>query len=312
VEGALQFVPRAEGYGPEFNQADFGLTPLPRVEIHEGLIFASLDPGAPSLRDYFLGIAPYLSYVAAGGSRKLQVLGYYEYTYDANWKLICENTVDDYHAQYLHGLAFAQRAKIQNQVKRGAHMEGANSREFEKTRRSHDCGMHGAIEWEAASEDLRLQDERKRHVHLGVFPSLVMLYHPVLDLTNLRVVKPIGVERTKVVTYCLGPAGADESHKNQIAENFNSLFGPCGRVGVDDILAFAQVQRGLKARTGGDVLVTRGVQRADGWAADEHAIRSFWNGWRRYMAEPAESPAAAMPAAASDRRGPVSAQTGRR
>jgi hypothetical protein len=167
--------------------------------------------------------------------------------------------------------------------------------------------MHGAIEWEAASEDLRLQNERKRHVHVGIFPSLVMLYHPVLDLTNLRVAKPLGVERTKVVTYCLGPADAGESHKNQIAENFNSLFGPCGRVGVDDVLAFVQVQKGLKARTGGDVLVTRGAQRADGVAADEHAIRSFWNGWRHFMLDAAESSAAAMPSAASEARRPVSA-----
>jgi p-cumate 2,3-dioxygenase alpha subunit len=314
ADGALQFVPRSEGYGPEFNQDDFGLVPLPRVESFEGLIFASLDPDAPDLKDYIGAITPSLTYVATYGDRKLQSLGYYEYTYNANWKLICENTMDDYHAQYLHGVAFAQRSKIVFNLEGvgGSHVKGTKALLYEKTRECFDFGMHGTIHWEEVPETLRLQQKRTRHAHVAVFPTFLMLYHPVWDVTGIRIVKPLSVDRTKIMTHCLGPADAPEEVKRQIAENFHSSWGPGGRVGVDDIVAFEQVQKGLKAKTAGDVIITRGLERAQGGPADEHALRSFWNGWRHFvLGEGQQTPAAVPLETSGAQRRAHNAQTGR-
>lgn len=284
LDGALRFVPKQEGYGAAFRKEELGLVPVPRVDTFEGLVFASLDENAPPLRDYIGAIAPNLTYVATYGNRKLQSLGNYEYTYNANWKLICENTMDDYHPQFLHALAFAQRAKAFNlEGQGGTHTDGPRAARFYKTRECLDFGIHGTIHWEEMPETLRLQHERTRHAHVSVFPTFLMLYHPVWDVTGIRVVKPISVDKTKVLTHCLGPEDATDEMKRQIAESFHSSWGPGGRVGVDDIVAFEQVQKGLKAKVGGDVLITRGLDKPQGGADDEHAMRSFWNGWRQFM-----------------------------
>lgn len=295
LDGALAFVPRVEGYGPGFRLEDFGLVPVPRVETFEGLIFASLDENAPPLADYLGDIAPHLASVASGGSHRLQVLGSFEYTYKANWKLICENTIDDYHVQYLHGLAFSQRAKILQQEglsALGGHMGDAKSRQFELSRETLDCGIHGTIQWEGDPASMVLQHERTRHIHAAVFPSFLILYFPALDVTTIRVIKPVRVDFTRVLTYCLAPADASDERKKEIAQQFHSPGGPGSRVGVDDVVAFELVQKGLQARTGGDILITRGLDRARGRAGDEHAQRSFWNGWRRFMLDEQVKPVA--------------------
>jgi len=48
---------------------------------------------------------------------------------------------------------------------------------------------------------------------------------------------------------------------------------------------FSRVQKGLQARSVGPVLINRGMHRPDpvGGAADDHAVRGFWGGWRRHM-----------------------------
>ncbi len=50
--GALLEPTFEEGYDDNLSREQFGLTPLPRQDAYRGLIFASLSPTGPSLREH--------------------------------------------------------------------------------------------------------------------------------------------------------------------------------------------------------------------------------------------------------------------
>lgn len=276
LEGRLIDVPRVEGMGTAFRMENFGLKAIPRVAIFHGMIFGSLDPSAPEFDEYLGPAREYLEYVATYEGEEQQVAGYYEYSFDANWKLLMENTLDDYHAEYLHGAAFAQRRTIYRQAE-------ANPQSAERTPKM--LGRHGALDWNDTDVALLVQKRRRRRVYAGIFPNCLALYHPGWDVTGLRILLPERADCTRVLTYCLAPLSADKNAMRDVAERFHYSWGPGGRVGVDDLLVLRRLQKGLQAATAGDVLITRGAERS-GWkgtSADETAVRGFWNGWREYM-----------------------------
>jgi phenylpropionate dioxygenase-like ring-hydroxylating dioxygenase large terminal subunit len=285
-DGRLVNVPRCEGQGPEFRLEDYPLASVARVESLYGLIFASLDSKVPPLSEYVGQAAPYLEQVALYDGKPQEVYGTYEYVYEGNWKLICENTVDDYHPQYLHAPTYQEsQRRLGGLGISGAFMGGRSAADLEATRRSLDLGFHGFITWRAQDRNLHHQTARKDHLHISVFPSLLLLYDPIRDVTGIRVIKPEAVDRTRVVTACLGPADASEERRRGIAARFNQNWGPTGRVGPDDITCFEYIQKGLRAKAGGDVLMTRGLELGPlgGRAGDEQSVRAVWNGWRHFM-----------------------------
>jgi p-cumate 2,3-dioxygenase alpha subunit len=294
-QGRLNLVPREEGYGPDFDKASHGLIPLPRVDVFHGLIFASLSEDAPALADYLGTAAPYLHEVATYNGAPQEAVGSFEYSYDGNWKLLYENTLDDYHAEFLHAQIYKNAPgfryggdytrqglpaqKRSGEGKAGAAANGEASRSCAK------LGLHSVLEWHDPQDKMQLQKERTHRVNIAIFPAFLGVYHPVLDMTGLRIIKPDGVGRTRVLTYCLVPAGLEKAKKDAVAERFNSAWGPGGRIMMDDLRALSLVQQGLQAKIASDVLSTRGLHRGGerGSVADEHSIRGFWDAWRQYM-----------------------------
>ncbi|HZR03402.1 MAG TPA: aromatic ring-hydroxylating dioxygenase subunit alpha [Burkholderiales bacterium] len=277
--GCLLSVPRQEAYGTGFDRAAYSLVPVPRFEEHKGMLFANLSADAESLETFLGECIPYLDHVAEYDGQKLVSVGSYEYEYQGNWKLLMENTLDDYHAEYLHDYAFAQRADLFEMTGTSGFQETAGSRW------SVELGIHGAYDQFDHERTLVIQRNRPRRVYVGVFPAFIALYHPVWDVTGLRVIKPIAIDRTVVTNYCLVPQGADAETRKAIAERFHYSWGPGGRAGVDDIWIFDRIQRGLNAESAGRLLINRGMHRPGprGGPADDHAVRGFWAGWRRYM-----------------------------
>ncbi len=286
LDGTLVSVPRVAGQGSDFSVANCGLLSPPRVETYDGMIFASLNPDVPALADYIGAAAKYVHDVASYLGRPLEVYGTYEYSFKGNWKLICENTIDDYHPQYLHGDTYRESARRLGGLGiSGAFMGGRSAQELEASRRNEAIGMHGYLAWRAEDRNLKHQSERTLHQHISVFPSLLALYDPIRDVVGFRIVKPEAADKTSITTICLGPADASEERRRGIAERFNHNWGPTGRVGPDDILCFEYLQKGLRAKAAGNVLITRGNDGdiRYGEPADEHAVRAVWNGWRHFM-----------------------------
>lgn len=286
TRGRLALVPRQEGYRDGFDKAALGLVPIARVETFHGLVFANLDPDAPDLLEYLGPAEPHLREIATYEGRPMESMGCFEYTYEGNWKLLYENTLDDYHAEYLHSDVYrgAPGFRYGGDYMRQK-VAASAEKEPDASRSCSSVGLHSILEWHDPPEKMQLQKTRTHRLNAAIFPAFLGIYHPVLDMTGLRIIKPETVDRTRVLTYSLAPADASTAEKQAIAERFNAAWGPGGRIMMDDLRCLGFVQRGLKARAGGDVLITRGMHRAGttGTVADEHSIRGFWDSWRKFM-----------------------------
>lgn len=88
------------GMPADFRLEEHGLNKL-KVEVYNGVVFASFDPDAPGLGTYFgPDVTPWYERVFDG--RKLTILGYSRQRIPGNWKLMQENIKDPYHPGLLH------------------------------------------------------------------------------------------------------------------------------------------------------------------------------------------------------------------
>ena len=103
-DGNLKTVPGAESYGPAFDKADFALGEVPKFDSYRGFCFVNFNADAEPLEDYLAGATEYIDLVVdQSPSGKMQVIeGTQEYDIAANWKLLVENSFDDYHLLSTH------------------------------------------------------------------------------------------------------------------------------------------------------------------------------------------------------------------
>lgn len=103
--GRLIGVPDAEGYSAEFNRLKQALPAPPQVECYRGLYFVNFSATAPSLHDY-LGNARELIDLTMDSAEPLGgwkiIRGTAKLMIRANWKLLAENSTDNYHFRTVH------------------------------------------------------------------------------------------------------------------------------------------------------------------------------------------------------------------
>jgi phenylpropionate dioxygenase-like ring-hydroxylating dioxygenase large terminal subunit len=104
--GELVGVPfHADAYGGEAGLRRTGRTllPAPRVATYAGMIFASLDPGAPDLEDYLGDVRFFLDYYMRQSEEGPEISGPQRFVVKANWKIAAENfSGDSYHTPHTH------------------------------------------------------------------------------------------------------------------------------------------------------------------------------------------------------------------
>src|SRR5690348_17231441 len=103
-DGKLYAVPGQSAYPESFDKNEYGLKEPPRVAAYGGLVFVSFDASVEPLEDYLGYAREYIDLVLdQSPSRRLEVIhGTQEYEIRANWKLLVENSFDDYHLLTTH------------------------------------------------------------------------------------------------------------------------------------------------------------------------------------------------------------------
>ena len=104
-DGTLQAVPNSnDAYFGELDQSKWGLTPVAQLDSYKGLIFATFDPGAPSLLDYLGEMTWYLDTFFDRREGGVEVIGgIHKWVAPCNWKLPAENFGGDaYHVPWSH------------------------------------------------------------------------------------------------------------------------------------------------------------------------------------------------------------------
>src|SRR5712675_1725790 len=98
-DGQLLRVPGDDAYAGSLDKAAHGLRSPARFEDYRGFWFMCLDAGASPLHDYLADAKDYIDLVIdQSPSGRMEIIaGVQEYDVAANWKLMVENSVDDYH-----------------------------------------------------------------------------------------------------------------------------------------------------------------------------------------------------------------------
>ena len=309
-DGRLYAVPGQSAYPPSFDRAKLGLMEPPRVEGYRGFVFLNFDANAVSLLEYLGAAREYIDLVLdQSPSGRMEILhGTQEYDIRANWKLLVENSFDDYHLLTTHSTWLDYLKSSGVEVKRpekghllpshglGKDLGNGHGTTDNVNFRGRPVAAWIPIYGEAAKPELarlraelvqRLGEERARRVadtnrNLLIFPNLVLLDG---SSVSVRSFQPLAPDRMRVRAWALGPVEETPLARQVRLDSFLTFYGPGGFATPDDIAALEAVQEGLGAYK--EVQwspLTRGIAKeGDQLNTDEAHLRAFWVQWAKLM-----------------------------
>jgi p-cumate 2,3-dioxygenase alpha subunit len=309
-DGALYAVPGQAAYPPSFDKTQFSLVEPPKVDSYKGFVFLNFDPNAVSLDEYLGNAKEYIDLVVdQSPSGQMEVIqGTQEYDIKANWKLLVENSFDDYHLITTHSTWLDYLRNSGVEMKRPAKGQLLPSHGLGK-----DLGNgHGTTDnvnfrgrpvarWipiygEAAKPELekiraelvaRLGEARATRVadtnrNLIVFPNFVLNDG---SSVTIRTFQPVAADRMRVTAWALGPKEESPTARAVRLDSFLTFYGPGGFATPDDIAALESVQQGLATyREIPWSVINRGMAKQEPQLnTDELHLRAFWIQWDKLM-----------------------------
>ena len=310
ADGNLAIVPGKESYPPNFDQSKFGLQQVPRAEQYRDFWFVNFDPNAMPLTDYLAGAKEYIDLVVdQSPSGKMELIqGTQEYDIAANWKLLVENSFDDYHLLSTHAtwLKYLKDSGVEMQAPAAGHLLPAHGIGKELGNghavidninfRGRPVARWIPLYGEAAKPEIdviraelvaRLGEDRAARVadtnrNLVVFPNLVINDGSAV---TIRTFHPIAADKMRVTAWALGPQEETESARARRLDSFLTFYGPGGFATPDDVEALECVQSGL--RTWQEIQwseLSRGIDKTgEQLNTDELHLRAFWRQWDKHM-----------------------------
>jgi p-cumate 2,3-dioxygenase subunit alpha len=310
--GRLLHVPGANAYPDSFEKDAFNLRSPARFEAYRDFWFMCLDAQASSLADYLGNAKEYIDLVVdqSPNGRMEIIAGTQEYDVAANWKLLVENSVDDYHLPSTHAtwLTFMANSGVEVRPKlnqglvlpaKGLAIDLGNGhfatdnvnyrgRPVASWIPLYGKEAQGEIAEIRAELVTRLGADRAARVaetnrNLVIFPNLVINDG---SSVTVRTFYPVGPQRMHVTAWALGPIEEDENARARRLDSFLTFYGPGGFATPDDIEALEMVQQGLSNwRDDPWSEMSRGMDKDLGEQlnSDEHHLRTFWRRWNSLM-----------------------------
>jgi phenylpropionate dioxygenase-like ring-hydroxylating dioxygenase large terminal subunit len=309
LDGDLAAVPFADRYDENFDKKQLGLTQVPRIGEHRGFVFASLSTDGISLDEHFGPMVKQelddIADLSPEGELDMTA-GYHQMRYAGNWKLIVENAIDGYHANFAHRAYFAA-------VKRRTGNDTSALGSSSSPATVHSIGMGhgtwdsrsliqgnqtyaGSFQGEAGRAYLAAMyeahgKERAEHV-LGKQGSHLFIFHNFSYTgAHCRQFRPLAVDRTQFTLFPIMLKGAPDAVNEARLRAHERFYGPSALGGQsDDLEVFERNQIGLNAQVEPWSLLTRGLHlerhEPDGSTSnqitDELSNRAFW---ARYKAD---------------------------
>ena len=302
-EGALIDQPGKEAYCDTFNHdGSANLAHVERLESYRGLYFINFDRNAVSLDTYLGGVKEYIDLVMDQAETQMEIVGCTQaYAIDANWKLLCENSIDGYHAATTHATYMDYLTNTAGSLSNSGLSGGARQI----------AGGHAAIEYAApwgrpvarhvpawgeqgeidvavimARLTQKYGEERAKRIGLMnrnilIFPNLVL--NDIMAIT-LRTFYPLAPDRMHVNAWALAPQEETADLRERRLFNFLEFLGPGGFATPDDVEALEMCQRGYKNLRGvawNDI--SKGMTREKPSINDELQMRTFWRQWNSLM-----------------------------
>jgi p-cumate 2,3-dioxygenase alpha subunit len=310
-DGSLKAVPAEDSYPPTFDKTNFALKLVPRAESYRDFWFISFNSEIISLEEYLAGAKEYIDLVVEQSpSGCMEVIeGTQEYEIRANWKLLVENSFDDYHLVSTHKtwLDYMKDSGVEIRPPKGqglllpthgigknlgngcAVIDNINFRGRPVAKWISIYGEDAKEEIDAIRAELvdRLGEARAARVadtnrNLVIFPNLVINDG---SSVTIRAFWPEASDRMKVTAWALGPKEESKSARARRLDSFLTFYGPGGFATPDDVEALESVQQGLKSWQ--EVQwseMTRGIDKeGEQLNTDELHLRTFWRQWNKLM-----------------------------
>ncbi|MEZ5546720.1 MAG: aromatic ring-hydroxylating dioxygenase subunit alpha [Pseudomonadales bacterium] len=320
IDGKLVGVPNMPGYeGTGFNKNDpqYSMQKVAQYGSYRGFVFATLDPNAPDLNTWMgTGMAECIDNMCDRSPEgEVEVVGKpMRYEHDCNWKMFTENLNDGMHPMVVHqGVVDAALQYMKTVPEDSAERTeaeiippfGASYEHFESTDlfaypygHHYDGGrtsIHAAYSVPKDYEELMIAaygEERTREIL--TFNSHNTMYYPSLTtktaVQNIRVVRPISVNKTIIESWSFRLKGAPESMLKRTILYSRLINSSFGMVGPDDLTAYHRVQNGLESNGSEWVEMHRHFGRDEdkgdhfhGLLTGDLDIRTQYKAWKEYM-----------------------------
>ncbi len=302
-EGKLIDQPGHDSYPKGFNDnGSVNLARVERLESYRGLYFINFDRNAISLSDYLGNAKEYIDLVMDQSELGMEIVaGTQQYAIDANWKLLCENSIDGYHAMTTHATYMDYLANVGGSMTNVG--MGGGGKQL--------GGGHAVIEYSApwgrpvaqwvpawgeqgqqeinsilARLTQKFGEERAKRIavqnrNLLIFPNLVI--NDIMAIT-VRSFYPLAPDRMHVNAWALAPKEEISSFRDRRLFNFLEFLGPGGFATPDDVEALEMCQRGYKnMKAVGWNDISKGMVREKPGTNDELQMRAFWRQWNTLM-----------------------------
>lgn len=259
TEGQLTSVPRlGPAYDGKLDRSRLGLIEAPHVDNFGGMIFASWDPQAPTLREYLGDMAFYLELMLNRMEGGTEVIGgMHQWTINVNWKIPAENFAGDhYHVSSTHGAGVEMgfRSQLTNA---GYCIQTGNGHSIGSERGGAQQGTAVKTDYDTFIAQMRKElvdnygESASAFVPIGVgtiFPNMSFL--DSARFRSFRVWHPRGVDKIEVYSWCVVDKAMPPELKAAIRKQYSLAFGPGGIFEQDDGDVWQSVQDAMRGHIG--------------------------------------------------------------
>lgn len=307
-DGQIIGIPGEEAYPPDWDKSRMSLHSTPRLEGYRGFYFLNFDKNAIPLEEYLADAKEYLDLIVdQSETGQMEIIkGTQEYDMKANWKLLVENSFDDYHVVPTHTtyLEYLKDSGVAVALPKGllmpAHGIGKSLGNGHavidnKTYRGRPIARWMPIYGEDAKPVIenkrkelmeRLGEEKGMRIaetnrNLVIFPNLVI--NDGSSIT-VRTFYPESQNHMKVTAWALGPKEESAIGRRVRLDSYLTFYGPGGFATPDDVEALEVAQQGYEASQ--DVEwsdISRGLHKEEQLNTDEIHLRTFWRRWNELI-----------------------------
>ncbi|HIE82619.1 MAG TPA: aromatic ring-hydroxylating dioxygenase subunit alpha [Dehalococcoidia bacterium] len=305
LTGKLIQRPEGERYSEAAQEGMHDLVPVAQLDNYRGLYFANYDQDAVDLVTYLAGAIEYIDLTLDQSEVAMEIVGgIQEYGFQANWKLLAENSFDGYHGLPTHSTYFDYVQAAGGQL----------GESLTLTSEPHDLGNgHAAIEYgapwgrpiakpvaawgnEGAAECAAIRDrleERfgKERADRIAFNNFNMVIFPNFVINNImaitfRTFYPEAPDKQHVKAWTLAPVDESAAMRERRLYNFLEFLGPGGFATPDDCEALRLCQEGYQnLASAGWNDISKGMGQDPIISNDEEQMRIFWREWGRRILE---------------------------
>ncbi|WP_153162780.1 benzoate 1,2-dioxygenase large subunit [Zoogloea sp. 1C4] len=253
------------GYPECFNkEGSHDLVKLGAFESYRGFLFGSLNPDVVPLVEHLGEATKIIDMIVDQAPDGIEVLrGSGAYTFDANWKLQAENGADGYHVTATHWNYAATQGRrttdgkvdtIKAMSAGGWARQGGGSYSFKNGHmllwtnwaNPEDRPLWGKrAEWVEKFGEARADWMLKKSRNLCLYPNVYLMDQ---FSSQIRVLRPLSVDKTEAVIYCIAPKGEAPDARQRRLRQYEDFFNATGMATPDDLEEFRSCQHGFNAR----------------------------------------------------------------